>query len=147
MWLDGCGHGTADPSGAVLEQLKVILRAVPVGATGLQASATDASWQSGCQDGTGHAGWAPVSVTARFSTASTESMVVANINAVLVRHGWERHDVVVTPGQGPVAHWTKMVRGISRASAFAYPVPAGSTAWFVTGTWQPSPAVNDGDCA
>jgi hypothetical protein len=143
----GCGHGTADPNGAVLQEVRTVLRAVPPSAGALQTSAADARWLPGCGDGTGHAGWSSVYVTARFSSEDPKASVLAAINGLLVSHGWQRHDIVATPGQGPIPHWTRMVTGRGHANAFAYQVPAGSNAWYITGSWQPSPEVDNGDCA
>ena len=146
LCLAACGHGSVD-SANVLRQLKVVLRAVPDGATNVRTTATGATWNQGCVDGTGHAGWTSVYVTASFTAMTPESSVLERIGGMLARHGWTRDDTKAVGRQGPIPHWTKVVNGNPLANAFAYPDPAGSDTWFVTAAWQPSPEVDYGDCA
>jgi hypothetical protein len=150
--LAGCAsdsprHSGGDPGGTVLKDLQAAVETVPAGSGHIHRSATDATWQAGCSDGTGHAGWGAAQATTRFVTAESESAAIANIDTSLSRLGWTRHDLVVTTGQGPIPHWTKVLDGLKRANAFAYPVPAGSSQWFLTASWQPVHAVDHGDCA
>jgi hypothetical protein len=150
--LSGCASDQpslrgGDPSGTVLQDLKAAIGTVPASAAHIQTSATEATWRAGCSDGTGHAGWEAVQATARFSTADSETVTIANIDSSLSRLGWMRHDLVATTGQGPIPHWTKVLGGHKLANAFAYPAPAGSSEWFLTASWQADHAVDRGDCA
>jgi hypothetical protein len=104
-------------------------------------------WQSACADGSGHAGWIQAEASEGFSTRDSESTTITEIDHVLSGQGWTRHDLVITRGQGPVPQWTRTVNGNKRLRAFAYAVPAGSDQWFMTASWQPTPAVDAGDCA
>jgi hypothetical protein len=44
----------------------------------------DATWQAGCSDGTGHAGWEAAQATARFVTADPETVTIGNIDSFAV---------------------------------------------------------------
>jgi len=51
------GHSGGDPGGAALSELQAAFKAVPTHASDIRTSATDATWESQCGDGSGHAGW------------------------------------------------------------------------------------------
>jgi hypothetical protein len=78
--------------------------------------------------------------------ASSKTVILAQIGKTLSRQGWTRTDVSNGPGQGPLPHWNKTIKGIV-ANVFAYAVPSGSTHWSLTASWQPADAVDDGTCA
>jgi hypothetical protein len=143
--LAGCGHSGGDPGGKVLGTLKRIRLVVPLGASGVNIQSSDAAWLPACAEIPGsHAGWGDVAVTVRFTDTATSASVIANVDAVLHRGGWIRHDLRTSPSQGLIPHWTLKVPHDSRATAYAYPVPAGSHAWFITASWQPPGPVDEG---
>jgi hypothetical protein len=138
-----------DPGGKVLRRLETIRSAVPSGALGISVVPIAATWMGACaSDSNSHAGWVEDRVTVGFTDTAPAAMVKATIDSGLRSLGWVRHDIVITSGQGPTAHWSRAVRGGRRADAFAFPVPSGSSNWFLTATWQPpGPVVFTGGCA
>jgi hypothetical protein len=142
-------HPGGDPHNAVLLTLQKIKSAVPAGASDVSMQSYDATWMGACQsDPNSHAGWVEARVNVDFTDAAPVQAVKTEINAALVRLRWVRHDFVITRGQGPTAHWTRPIPFGRRADAFAFPVPAGSTSWVLTATWQPpGPTVDTGTCA
>lgn len=138
LLLAACGHGSGDPGGMVLRELKPVATAIPPRASDVRARFNDPTWQSKCPDNPyERSGWSQVAVSATFDADNPETDVIASIDADLVHLGWSRNDTAVTAGQGPVAHWTRSVGGGRRADAFAYPVPAGSDHWWLTASWDP----------
>jgi hypothetical protein len=139
--LSGCGqsHSGGDPGGVVYRELRPVLKAVPPGVTNIHAQSNDASWQATTCPGNGKArpGWSQVFVGATFVTQRAKVVVLASINRVLAHEGWVRDDIVVTQGQGPVAHWARRVGTGRRADAFAFAVPNGSEHWYLTASWEP----------
>ena len=146
--LAACGgsRGTGDPNGSVLHQLEVLREAVPPGAIGVSERSNDATWLPACGDGTGAPGWSNVEVAVQFTDAAARAEITSDIDARLRANGWTRHDEMTGQG-GLIAHWTRPTFSAPLMQAFAYPVPDGSPNWFMTATWQPSPAVQTGDCA
>lgn len=138
-----------DPHGAVLRILERIKLALPPGASDVSIQSTDATWMGACQsDPTSHAGWVEARVNVTFTDTEPANTVKTAISSALQRLSWVRHDVVITRGQGPTAHWTLPISLGRPANAFAFPVPAGSTSWFLTATWQPpGPVLDTGSCA
>jgi hypothetical protein len=138
-----------DPGGTVLRSLETIRSAVPPGASGVSVLPMAATWKGACAiDPNSHAGWVEDRVNVGFTDTAPASTVKATIDSGLQSLGWVRHDIVITRGQGPTAHWSRAVRGERRADAFAFPTPPGSSTWFLTATWQPpGPVVDTGGCA
>jgi len=135
--LSACGHAGGDPGGRVLGELRPVLSAVPSGSSMVKRQKGDSAWESGVCPDNPHSGWTEVYVGANFTTNLSHDAVVSDVNAVLVRHGWKRHDIVVTRSQGPVVHWWKHVATGHLADVFAFPVPAGSENWLLTASWEP----------
>ncbi|MDQ1361066.1 MAG: hypothetical protein QOJ44_1443 [Acidimicrobiaceae bacterium] len=142
-------HPGGDPGGTVLQRLETIRSAVPPGASGVSVLPIAASWMDACAgDPSSHAGWVEDRVNVRFTDTAPATTVKATIDSGLQALGWVRHDIVITRGQGPTAHWSREVQGGRRADAFAFTTPSGSSTWFLTATWQPpGPVVDTGSCA
>jgi hypothetical protein len=138
-----------DPGGTVLRRLETIRSAVPSGASGVSVVPIAATWMGACaSDSNSHAGWVEDRVNVGFTDTAPAGTVKATIDSGLRSLGWVRHDIVITRGQGPTAHWSRAVRDGRRADAFAFPAPSGSSNWFLTATWQPpGPVVFTGGCA
>jgi hypothetical protein len=137
--------GGGDPGGLVFRELKQISAAVPPGASTVKMSATPVEWLQPCPGlGDGQPGWSRVYVSVSFTDLANPAVVVTQISSALHRMGWQRHDTVPTPGQGKVAHWALNVHKGQLASAFAFPVPAESSHWSVSATWQPPGPVGYG---
>jgi hypothetical protein len=147
--LTGDQQPGGDPGGTVLQSLERIRSAVPPGASGVSVLPTAATWMDACaSDPSSHAGWVEDQVNIRFADAAPAATVKATIDSGLHSLGWVRHDIVITRGQGPTAHWSRGIRGGRRADAFAFPTPPGTSTWFLTATWQPpGPVVDYGSCA
>jgi hypothetical protein len=138
-----------DPGENVLRNLEKIRSAVPPGASDILVHSYPATWMGPCaSDPSSHAGWVEDLVNVRFTDTAPANTVRATIDAALQPMGWVRHDIVIARGQGATAHWSRPVRGGRQAEAFAFPTPAGSSAWVLTSTWQPpGPVVDTGNCA
>jgi len=147
--ISGCAnsiHVSGDPGGENFRTLQAMRLAIPSNALSLETQSSPASWYQQCADGTGHAGWVSADVLFQFNDYDAQSLVITDVSSALQNNGWHRHDVG-SPQGGPIAHWTRVVVGLPLAQAFLYPVPANSNHWFMTGSWQPSPTVDYGDCA
>jgi hypothetical protein len=140
------GHGGGDSGGAALSELQKTFKAVPTNASDIRTTATDATWESQCSDGSGHAGWDQALADATFRGASSKTEILTQIGNALSRQGWTRIDVSNSPGQGSVPHWTKIIKGIV-ANVYAYAVPFGSHHWSLNASWQPADRVDHGTCA
>jgi hypothetical protein len=138
-----------DPGSTVLRSLKTVRSAVPSGASDVSVLPIAATWMDACaSDPSSHAGWVEDQVNIRFTDTAPAATVKATIDTGLQSLGWVRHDIVITRGQGPTAHWSRVVRGGRRAESFAFPTPPGSSTWVLTATWQPpGPVVDYGTCA
>lgn len=131
-------HSGGDPGGRILKELRPTLNAVPTGASNVVKRSSDATWSGKCPDNpSGRAGWSEVRADASFDTSIPKDEVVLAVNSALLEKGWVRHDESFGPGQGPVAHWTKRLATGGLAEAAVFPVPAGSTDWFLTATSKP----------
>jgi hypothetical protein len=138
VWVSRSNHSGGDPGGRILRELQPNLAAVPPGSTDVVTQRFDSVWQEKCPDNpSGQSGWSEVRADASFTTALSKEQVVSSVNAFLAQNGWTRHDESFGPGQGPVAHWTKRLASGVPAAAAVYPVPAGSTSWFLTATANP----------
>ena len=82
-----------------------------------------------------------------FQTSESAPAVVAHVATVLGRDGWAQRDLIVTPGQGPIPHWSKKVGRNEFADAFVFDTPQGSGNWYLSASWQPPGAFSSGDCA
>lgn len=134
-----------DPGGTVLRSLETIRSAVPLGATDVSTLTVPSTWLGACGGDPGsHGGWTEDRSSAQFTETAPPDTVKAAVGRVLMAQGWVRHDMVITPGQGPTAHWSRPVRDGRPADAFVFPTPPGSTAWSLTATWRPPGPV--GDC-
>jgi hypothetical protein len=140
------GHSGGDPGGAALNELQKTFKAVPANASDIRTTATDATWESQCSDGSGHAGWDQALADATFRGASSKTKIVIQIGNALSRQGWTRNDVSNGPGQGSVPHWRKTIKGIV-ANVYAYAAPFGSNHWSLTASWQPADPADHGTCA
>lgn len=135
-----------DPHDHVYDLLRRTVRgAVPGVATEFHwGYRTPARWETACPlIPRATSGWSPVSVSVDFVDRDAPATITAQLNAALSRHGWARHDEVVTVGQGRTAHWTLAVSGGRPASAFAYAVPAGSDHWTLSAGWRPPGPVGE----
>jgi hypothetical protein len=137
-------HPSGDAGGQVYAVFKHdITSAVPPGATSVQIfQSTDASWLPACPfiPGT-HAGWGEVEVAVRFTDTNAPTWVGTYISSVLVSGHWQ---VVPRSAGSTLFHWKLPVKAGSPASAFAYPVPKGSTQWDITESWQPPGPADQG---
>jgi len=146
--LSACGNAGGDPGGSVFQQLKAAVEvATPAGSVARHYSAQEASWTGGCRDGTGRAGWTAVDYSSQFRDLSPPSTVLDLVGARLRSLGWTRHDSAGGPRQGLVPRWLKATAGPPMLSLWVFQTPAGSDQWAVSGSWQPLPAVDNGDCA
>lgn len=126
--------------------MESIERAVPPGASHVSERADDAYWGPACPDfPNAHAGWNQASVYVDFSDVESAPVVTSQVSAALEREGWTFAPARITRGQGNVPHWSKAVRVGPPIDAFAYAVPAGSSAWSITASWQP-PGPVDQSC-
>jgi hypothetical protein len=145
-WNHGPNRPGGDPNGRELKVMEGIERAVPPGATQVSHRAADSYWGPACPDiPNAQAGWNNASVYVNFSDLESAPQVTRQVSAVLERQGWIFSPMRITVGQGLVPHWTRSVRGGRPIDAFAYAVPHGSSAWFLTASWQP-PGPVDGSC-
>ena len=122
----------------MLRALQPASTAVPAGSTDIVTQGFDSVWSAACPDNPdGQAGWSEVRVSTTFTNALPKEQIVSGVNSALVGDGWTRHDESFGPGQGVVAHWTKRLATGTPAEASVYPVPAGTTNWFLTATSKP----------
>jgi hypothetical protein len=136
-------HPGGDPGGRVYASLKEITFALPPGATAVRAGvSTEAKWRPACSNMPGtHAGWDKAEVSVWFTDTKAPESVGAAIGSVLVADHWE----VVSRSAGSTEfEWKLPVKAGSYATAFAYPVPKGSTQWVITASWQPPGPVDQG---
>jgi hypothetical protein len=142
-------HAGGDPGGTVLQILEKIRSTVPPGASDISVLPIAGIWMDACASGPGsHAGWVEDRVNVGFTDTAPAHTIKATIDSGLQSQGWVRRDIIITPGQGSTAHWSRAIRGGRRADAFAFTTPAGSSTWFLTATWQPpGPVVDTGSCA
>lgn len=138
--VTAASHPGGDPSGKVLNTMKGIKRAVPPVATDVNVRAYPTQWVSGCPEtGDSRAGWDKETVYVTFGDHDSAAVVDRQITSALERFGWSYAPMRITKGQGLVPHW---LRGVSRSrpmDAFAFAVPNGSGAWFLSASWQPLP--------
>jgi hypothetical protein len=133
-------HPGGDPDGAVLHTMKGIRAAVPPEATHVSVRTYPTQWVPGCPEITkARSGWDKETVYVTFSDRDPTVVVEHQIASALQKSGWSSSPMRITEGQGLVPHWLRMVRGAQPIDAFAYAVPAGSIAWFLTASWQPHP--------
>ena len=142
-------HAGADRGGTVLQILEKIRSTVPPGASDISVLPIAGTWMDACASDPGsHAGWVEDRVNVVFRDTAPANTIETTIDSGLQSQGWVRHDIIITRGQGPTAHWSRATRGSRRADAFAFTTPAGSSTWFLTATWQPpGPVVDTGSCA
>jgi hypothetical protein len=135
--LAACGHPGGDPDGAVLQLLEQTRTVVPHTASNVRTRSSGAVWTPPCPEfPKAHAGWSADQVFISF-TASPSAEVTDHVDAGLRRLGWHRHDMVITKGQGTVAHWTHRTSTGPTADAFAFQAPSRSGRWNVSSSWQP----------
>ncbi len=72
-----------------------------------------------------------------FTDKAPTAEVLAGIDTTLRRLGWQRHDEVITRGQGRVPHWTLATTFGGTANTCAFQAPGGSWSWYVNPSWQP----------
>jgi len=136
--LAGCSQPSSEPSKQVLKILKKTKAAIPAGAMDVAIRPATAVWVQPCPEfPNAHAGWSSDEVAIGFTDESPSAEVLAGIDAVLSRQGWQRHDQVITRGQGTVPHWTLATSFGPKANLYAFQAPAGSGNWFVRPSWQP----------
>lgn len=136
-----------DPGDQVFKVLREqLIAAVPPGASTVHISATPVEWLQGCPGlpVRTQPGWGQAHISVGFTDLGNPITITTQIASALKRLGWQRHDTVPTPGQGKVAHWVRDMHKGKLASAFAYPVPAGSSSWGLNVTWQPPGPVGYG---
>ena len=138
LWLSRPGQPGGDPGGRMLRALQPAPTAVPAGSTDIVTQGFDSVWSAACPDNPdGQAGWSEVRVSTTFTNTLPKEQIVSAVNSALIGDGWTRHDESFGPGQGVVAHWTKRLATGTPAEASVYPVPAGTTNWFLTATSKP----------
>jgi hypothetical protein len=142
-------HPGGDPDGTVLQTLEKIRSTVPPGASDISVRPIAGTWTDACASDPGsHAGWVEDRVNVVFRDTAPANTIETTIDSGLQSQGWVRHDIIITRGQGPTAHWSRAIRSGRRADAFAFAMPAGSSTWFLTATWQPpGPVADTGSCA
>jgi hypothetical protein len=97
-----------------------------------------ATWVPPCQEfPDAHPGWSAAEVRISFNDSSPSGNVIDHVDSGLRRLGWHRHDIVNTPGQGTIAHWTLNTKSGGKVHAFAFQTPTHSGAWFLNSSWQP----------
>jgi hypothetical protein len=128
-------HPGGDPDGRMLQTLERVRAAVPPGASHSAVQTLHAMWMGTCGSPGSSPGWSNELVTVTFADAAPNASIETHIDSVLRSHGWQRHDLVLGRGQGPVAHWRLHTSNGSVASAFAYSIPHAG--WFITADWQP----------
>ncbi len=142
--LAACGHPGGDPNGTVFQWLQQTTVAIPPGASDVSTRSFNAVWTPPCPEFPGaHAGWSADQMLISF-TASPSANVIDHVDSGLGQLGWHRHDIVITPGQGPVPHWTLRTPSARNADAFAFQAPSGSGRWVVDSSWQPPGPKADG---
>ncbi len=135
--LAACSHPGGDPDGAVLRSLQETTGVIPPGASNVRTQSLTAAWTPPCPEfPEAHAGWSADQVFISF-TASPSARVLQHLDSGLRQLGWQRHDTVVTQGQGPVPHWTLITPSGHKADAFAFQAPPRSGRWAVNSSWQP----------
>ena len=138
-------HPGGDPRGTVFNTMKGIERALPSGATIVSIQASDTQWLPACAEiANSRAGWDKASVYVKFSDPDPEAIVDRRIASGLEGSGWTPLPMLITRGQGLVPHWVRTVSGARPIDAFAYAVPAGSSTWFLTASWQPPGPADQG---
>jgi hypothetical protein len=143
--LAGCSQPSSGPSQRVLSILEKTRAVIPASATDVRFRAVEAVWVQPCSEfQNAQAGWSPDEVLMSFTDASSTTEVLAGIDAALSRQGWQRHDEVITRGQGTVPHWTLATSFGGKANLFAFEAPAGSRDWYVNPSWQPPGPKADG---
>lgn len=133
-------HPGGDPNSAVLDTMKSIKATVPPGATHISVRAYPAQWVPGWGEiRNSRAGWDEEMVYVTFSVRDSPLLVDGQIARRLQKSGWSFSPMRITEGQGLAPHWLRTVSGAQPMNAFAYAVPSGSNAWFLTASWQPPP--------
>lgn len=142
--LSGCGHPGDHANGTVFKKLNQTTMAIPTGAAGKTVRSMNSTWIDGCPElSAAHSGWSPVQGYISFDAASSVN-VIDQVDFRLRHLGWQRHDVVITRGQGPVAHWSLSVPNGRKADAFAFQAPPKSGHWALNSTWQPPGPTGEG---
>ncbi len=138
-------HPGGDAGNRVFTSLTRVPSALPHGATSIVVHETPAQWLPACSYmPASHAGWGEALVRVEFNDIQPVGVVVADINRVLVKTGWQYRATRTGPGQGPIPRWIHPEPDGQAASVFAYQTPAGSTSWFVTASWQPPGPIDEG---
>jgi hypothetical protein len=145
LMASSCGHHAADQTARTQRSVEAVSMAVPRNATGVTMGSSPVTWIEGCSTITGsRSGWTPAQTTLSFTDHDPGDAIVSAIDRSLRRAGWTRHDLVNTPGQGPVAAWLKSVGGARPAVAETFAAPAGSSNWVLSARWQPPGPVGQG---
>lgn len=143
--LAACGHPGGDPNDNVFQLLKRASTVVPLSASDVHVQSMAASWVPPCPEFPhAHAGWSAAEVRISFNDSSPSANVIDHVGSGLRRLGWHRHDIVNTPGQGKIAHWTLDTKSGGKAHAFAFQAPPHSGNWAVNSSWQPPGPMAEG---
>jgi hypothetical protein len=136
--LAACGHTGGDPNNGVSQLLKRTSVAVPISSSNVIVRSTSSSWVLPCPEFVhAQAGWSAAETRINFTDSSPSADVVDHVDSSLRGLGWRRHDIINTPGQGKIAHWTLNIKSGGKAQAFAFQAPPHSGDWFVNSSWQP----------
>ena len=136
--LAACGHPGGDPNNSVFRLLKRTPAVVPVSASNVSVRSMRVTWVPPCPEfPEAHAGWSAAEVRISFNDSSPSANVIDHVDSGLRLLGWHRHDIVNTPGQGKIAHWTLNTKSGGKVHTFAFQAPSNSGDWSVNSSWQP----------